>query len=446
MDRRELEQLGSYIDRTCEGLTRRQLLKVGAVSFLGLGLTEFLALKAGADAPQKPKSRGATRDVSVILLWMAGGPSHVDTFDPKPDAPETIRGPFEAIKTVVPGMLLSEHLPRLAKVADRFSILRSVTHGDGAHERAQHYMQTGYLPIPTMEFPSYGAVLARERGMANSLPAYVTLLGRDGEGYGPGFLGGSYSPFFAGNPNDGDYRVPDLPMPEGVNRRRLDRRRALLQTLDTLARSNDAVKSMDTFFNNAYNLVTSTDSQKAFEIGQEPAPVRDLYGRNPFGQSCLLARRLVEAGVRFVTITQGGWDTHENNFPALQNGLLPTIDQGMSALIGDLAQRGMLDTTLVIWMGEFGRTPEINKNRNPGRDHWPNAMSVVMAGGGTRGGMVIGETDERAMGPKERPIHVEDLAATIYHALGIDPEKEYITPTGRPVRLSNDGKVIRELF
>jgi hypothetical protein len=446
MDKRELEQLGSYIDRTCEGLTRRQLLKVGAVSFLGLGLTEFLALKAGADAPQRPKSKGATRDVSVILLWMAGGPSHVDTFDPKPNAPETIRGPFEAIKTVAPGMMLSEHLPKLAKVADRFSILRSVTHGDGAHERAQHYMQTGYLPIPTMEFPSYGAVLARERGMANSLPAYVTLLGRDGEGYGPGFLGGSYSPFFAGNPNDGNYRVPDLPLPEGVNRNRLDRRRALLQTLDTLARSNDAVKSMDTFFHNAYNLVTSTGSQQAFEIGQESAQIRDLYGRNPFGQSCLLARRLVSAGVRFVTITQGGWDTHENNFPSLRNGLLPTIDQGMSALIGDLAQRGMLDTTLVIWMGEFGRTPEINKNRNPGRDHWPNAMSVVMAGGGTRGGMVIGETDERAMGPKERPIHVEDLAATIYHALGIDPEKEYITPTGRPVRLSNDGKVIRELF
>ena len=191
---------------------------------------------------------------------------------------------------------------------------------------------------------------------------------------------------------------------------------------------------------------TSTESQKAFEIGQEDNKLRDMYGRNPFGQACLLARRLVGSGVRFVTVTQGGWDTHENNFPSLKNSLLPTVDQGMAALLSDLRERGMLDTTLVLWMGEFGRTPEINKNARPGRDHWPNAMCVAIAGGGTRGGMVIGETDDKAMGPKERPVHVEDLAASVYHALGIDPEKEYVTPTGRPVRLSNDGKVIRELF
>lgn len=446
MDKRELEAFGSYVDKTCDGLTRRELVKVGTCSFLGLGLTEFLALKAGAQAPTKPKSKGAERDVSVILLWMAGGPSHVDTFDPKPDAPMSIRGPFEAIPTKVDGIRLSEHLPRLAKVQDRFSIIRSLTHGDGAHERAQHYMQTGYLPIPTMEFPSYGAVVAKERGMQNNLPPYVTLLGASGDGFGAGYLGGSLNPFFAGNPNDGNYKVPDLPLPNGVTRTRLDRRRALLTTLDTLARNNDAVKSMDTFFNNAYKLVTSTESQKAFDIGQEENKLRDSYGRTPFGQSCLLARRLVESGVRFVTITQGGWDTHENNFPSLKNSLLPTIDQGTAALLADLSERGMLDTTLVLWAGEFGRTPEINKNASPGRDHWPNAMSVAIAGGGIKGGMVVGETDEKGMGPKERAIHVEDLAATLYHALGIDPEKEYITPTGRPVRLANDGKVIHELF
>jgi hypothetical protein len=307
-------------------------------------------------------------------------------------------------------------------------------------------MQTGYLPIPTLEFPAYGAVAAKEKGMANNLPAYVTLLGRDGEGYGAGYLGASYSAFFAGNPSDGNYRVPDLPLPAGVTKSRLDRRRALLSTLDTLARNNDAVKSMDTFFNNAYNLVTSKDSQKAFEIGQEPDLIRDMYGRNAFGQACLLSRRLVSAGVRFVTITQGGWDTHENNFGSLRNNLLPTVDQGFSALLTDLFEQGMLDTTLVVWMGEFGRTPQINMNANPGRDHWPNAMSVVMAGGGMRGGMVVGETDAKGMGPKERPIKVEDLAATIYHAIGVDPEKEYLTPTGRPVRLANEGRVIRELF
>jgi hypothetical protein len=442
---KEIARLGTYIDKTCDGMTRRELIKVGSCSFLGLGLTEFLALKANADAPDKPKSKGQDRDISVILLWMAGGPSHVDTFDPKPDAPMTIRGPFEAIDTKVTGMRISEHLPKLAKQADKFSIIRSLTHGDGAHERAQHYLQTGYLPIPTMEFPSYGAVLAKERGMANNLPPYVTLLGGS-DGMGAGYLGGSFNPFFAGNPNDSNYRVPDLSLPNGVARKRLDRRRALLETLDTLARSNDSVKSMDTYFNNAYKLVTSTDSQKAFDIGVEDGKIRDMYGRNPFGQACLLARRLVSSGVRFITITQGGWDTHENNFPSLKNNLLPTVDQGFAALLRDLKDRGMLDTTLVLWMGEFGRTPEINKNSNPGRDHWPNAMSVAIAGGGTRGGQVIGETDEKAMGPKERAIHVEDLAATIYHSLGIDPEKEYLTPTGRPVRLANDGKVIRDLF
>jgi hypothetical protein len=442
----ELGKFGAYLDATCDGVTRRDLLKVGSISFLGLGLTEFLALRAAADKPTKPKSKGGDKEMSVILLWMAGGPSHVDTWDPKPNAGADIHGPFEAIKTNAPGMIISEHLPKMAKVADKYSIIRSVSHGDGAHERAQHYMQTGYLPIPTLEFPSYGAVIAKEKGMANSLPPYVTLLGRDGEGYGAGYLGASFNAFYAGNPNDGNYRVPDLPLPNGVTKSRLDRRRALLSTLDTLARNNDAVKSMDTFFNNAYNLVTSKDSQKAFEIGQESDKIRDMYGRNPFGQACLLAKRMVGAGVRFVTITQGGWDTHENNFPSLKNGMLPTVDQGFSALLTDLYENGMLDTTLVVWMGEFGRTPQINMNRNPGRDHWPNAMSVVMAGGGTRGGMVIGETDDKGMGPKERPLKVEDLAASIYHAIGIDPEKEYLTPTGRPVRLANEGKVIRELF
>jgi len=442
----ELEQFGSYVDRTCGGITRRDLIKVGSIPWLGLGLTEFLALKAAAQAPQSPTSKGTQKEMSVILLWMAGGPSHIDTWDPKPNAPAEVRGSFEAIKTNVPGMLVSEHLPKMAKIADKYSILRSVSHGDGAHERAQHYMQTGYLPIPTMEFPAYGAVVAKERGMMNNLPSYVTLLGRDGEGYGPGFLGASFNPFFAGDPSQGNYKVPDLPLPTGVNQKRLDRRRALLTTLDTLSRNNDSVKSMDTFFDNAYKLVTSKDSQKAFDMSVETERTKDSYGRNSFGQACLMARRLVSSGVRFVTVTQGGWDTHENNFGSLRNSLLPTIDQGMSGLITDLSERGMLDSTLVIWMGEFGRTPMINMNRNPGRDHWPNALSVVMAGGGTKGGQVIGETDDRGMGPKERPIHVEDLAATMYHSLGIDPEKTYLTNTGRPVRLSNDGKVIRELF
>ncbi len=447
MNKSELEQFGSYLDRTCDGITRRDLLKVGAVTFLGLTLPEFLALKADAAGTNVATGKAkATRDPSVILLWMGGGPSHVDTFDPKPKADVSIKGPFEAMETNVDGIFIGENLPKLSRVMDKMAILRSVSHGDGAHERAQHYMQTGYLPLPTMEFPSYGAVIAHEKGIANNLPPYVTMLGGS-EGMGAGFLGGSLNPFYAGNPADGNYRVQDLTLPGGVTPSRLDRRRRLLAAIDSLkGAKSDAVRSMDTFVDRAYGLVTSKQSQMAFEIGREDPKLRDEYGRSGFGQSCLMARRLVESGVRFVTITMGGWDTHDNNFGQLKNNVLPDLDRGMSALIRDLSSRGMLENTLVVWMGEFGRTPTINKNMNPGRDHWPNAMSVVMAGGGVKGGQVIGSTDERGMGPALRPIHVEDIAASLYHAVGLDPNKEYVTPTGRPIRLANDGSVIHELF
>jgi hypothetical protein len=446
MDNKELHQFGSYLDCTCEGITRRDLIKVGAVSFLGLTLPEFLALKAGAaDAPTS-KGKKQAREVSVIMLWMGGGPSHVDTFDPKPKADVKIKGPFEAIETNVPGIQIGEHLPKLARQMDKMALLRSVSHGDGAHERAQHYMQTGYLPLPTLEYPSYGAVIAHEKGIVNNLPPYITMLG-GAEGQGAGFLGGSYNPFYAGNPGDGNYKVGEIQLPGDVSQARLDRRRRLLAAIDTLKDAkSDAVKSMDTFMDRAYGLVTSKASQEAFEIGKEKPKLRDEYGRNGFGQSCLLARRLVEAGVRFVTITMGGWDTHSDNFGSLQRGLLPELDAGFSTLLRDLAERGLLETTLVVWMGEFGRTPMLNMNPSPGRDHWPNAMSVVMAGAGIKGGQVIGSTDERGMAPASHTIHVEDIAATLYHSVGLDPNKEYITPTGRPIRLANEGNVIRELF
>jgi hypothetical protein len=443
MDNKDLIEYGSYVDRTCDGLTRRQLLKIGTVGFLGLTLPDFLALRADAQASgaKKPK-----REVSVIMLWMAGGPSHIDTFDPKPKADVSIKGPFGAIETNVPGIFLGEHLPKLARVMDKMAILRSVSHGDGAHERAEHYMQTGYLPLPTVEFPSYGSVIANEFGIKNSLPAYVTMLG-GANGQGPGFLGSSLNPFYAGNPADGNYKVQDMQLPQGVSIARLDRRRRLSAAIDGLkGAKSDAVKSMDTFTDRAYGLITSKEAQAAFEIQKEDANLREEYGMSGFGQSCLLARRLVERGVRFVTITMGGWDTHENNFNALRTGLLPDLDRGMSALIRDLAQRGLLDTTLVVWMGEFGRTPMINRNPNPGRDHWPNAMSVVMAGGGIKGGQALGSTDEQGMGPAERHIHVEDIAASLYQAVGLDPSKEYTTPSGRPIKLANDGHVLRDLF
>ena len=446
MDNKELRQFGSYLDRTCDGVTRRQMLKVGALGFLGLGLPEFLALEADAQAQAKkagvkPKSK---RDVSVIMLWMGGGPSHVDTWDPKPKAGTDIVGPFNALETNVPGIFIGENLPKMSRMMDKLAIIRSITHGDGAHERAQHYMQTGYLPLPTVEFPSYGAVIAREKGIQNNLPPYITMLG-GAEGQGAGFLGGSFNPFYAGNPAEGNYKVQDLTLPSGVTVARLDRRRRLINAVDGLKDAkSDAVKSMDTFFDRAYGLVTSKESQQAFEIGKENEKLRDEYGRGGFGQSCLMARRLVEAGVRFVTITMGGWDTHTNVFGAMKNGLLPELDRGFSALINDLTQRGMLDTTMVVWMGEFGRTPTVNKDM--GRDHWPNAQSVVVAGGGVKGGQVIGSTDERAMGPAERPLHVEDFAASLYRGVGLDPAKEYITPSGRPIKLANEGTIINGLF
>ena len=445
MNDKEMRQFGSYLDCTCDGVTRRDMLKVGAMGFLGLSLPEFLALKAHAAESKPHAARGkADRDVSVIMLWMAGGPSHVDTFDPKPKADSKIKGPFEAVETNVSGVFIGEHLPKLARQMDKMAILRSVSHGDGAHERAEHYMQTGYLPLPTLEFPSYGSVIAHEKGVQNNLPAYIQVLG-GANGQGAGFLGGSFNPFYAGNPGDPNYRVGDLQLPGGVTQARLDRRRRLLGAIDSLkGAKSDAIKSMDTFTDRAYGLVTSKQSQEAFELGKEPDKLRDEYGRNGFGQSCLLARRLVESGVRFVTITMGGWDMHSNVFPSLQNGMLPSLDQGYATLLRDLQARGMLENTLVVWMGEFGRTPELNMNQ--GRDHWPNAMSVVMAGGGVKGGQIIGSTDERGMGPASRPVHVEDIAASLYHSVGLDPNKEYITPTGRPIKLANEGSVIHELF
>lgn len=446
MNEKEMQQFGSYMDRTCDGMTRRDLLKVGTLGFLGLSLPQFLALRADAataDGTTKTGKKKA-KDVSVIMLWMAGGPSHIDTFDPKPKADTKIKGPFEAVETNVSGIFIGEHLPKLARQMDKMAILRSVSHGDGAHERAEHYMQTGYLPLPTLEFPSYGSVIAHEKGIQNNLPAYMQVLG-GANGQSAGFLGGSFNPFYAGNPGDPNYRVGDLQLPGGVTQARLDRRRRLLGAIDTLkGAKSDAIKSMDTFTDRAYGLVTSKASQEAFELSKEDAKLRDEYGRNGFGQSCLLARRLVEAGVRFVTITQGGWDMHSNVFPSLQNGMLPSLDQGFSTLLRDLKDRGMLETTLVVWMGEFGRTPEVNMNQ--GRDHWPNAMSVVMAGGGVKGGQVIGSTDEQGAAPASRLIHVEDIAASLYHSVGLDPNKEYITPTGRPIKLANEGSIVHELF
>ena len=266
MDNNELRQFGSYLDKTCDGVTRRDMLKVGALSFFGLSLPEFLALKADAETAKVPGKNGKqAKDVSVILLWMGGGPSHIDTWDPKPKADVSIRGPFEPLQTNVAGIQIGENLPRLARVMDKMAVIRSVSHGDGAHERAQHYMQTGYLPLPTMEFPSYGSVIAHEKGIQNNLPPYVTMLGGS-EGMSAGFLGGSYNPFYAGNPAEGNYKVQDLSLPAGVSKARMERRRSLIGAIDSLkSAQGDSVKSMDTFVDRAYGLMTSKTS-----VGEPP--------------------------------------------------------------------------------------------------------------------------------------------------------------------------------
>jgi hypothetical protein len=429
----------------CDGVTRRDFLRVGGLATLGLTLPGFLKMAQAARADSKKPGK----DVSCILLWMGGGPSHIDTFDPKPEAPQEIRGEFKAIPTNVSGIQISEKLPKLAQQMDKFSILRSVTSPDGTHETATHYLLTGYPFSPAIEYPGYGSVYAREKGAQYGMPPYISFGGLQNGHGGGGYMGSVYNPFnIMGDPNNDGFRVEDVAPPNGVDMERVDRRRAILQELDTFQKKVETqqkvVQTMDEFYQQAYSLVTSPVAKKAFSIKQEDPKTRDLYGRNNFGQSCLLARRLVEAGVRFVTVNYGGWDTHENNFNALKNNLLPNLDQGYAALLSDLKQRGMLDSTLVVWMGEFGRTPKVNSSA--GRDHWPNSMSVCMGGGGVKTGQAVGTSNERAEFPKDRPIRVEDVAATIYKAMGVDYEKEYMSPQNRPFKINYDGEPIQELL
>jgi hypothetical protein len=427
------------IFRTCDGVSRRDFLKIGTLGLTGLTLPEFLQARAAAAAPRPEKAK------AVILLWMGGGPSHIDTFDPKPDAPVDWRGEFGAISCKGADFQVSEHLPKLAEMGDKFSILRSVTHPEGAHERGTTYMLTGYRQIPGFEYPGFGSVVAKEKGWQKNLPPYVAIPGVIGDA-GPGYLGAEGSPFGAGDPGASNYQVRDVLLPQGVDEGRLGRRREFLQAADTLVRTgkaDDPVTGVDRFYSKAYELITSPETRKAFDLKQEPDALRSKYGRNGLGQGCLLARRLIESGVRFVTISRGGWDNHGGIFGALRNQRLPELDTAMSALLQDLSDRGMLDSTMVVWMGEFGRTPKVNMTG--GRDHWPKVASVVMAGGGLKGGVVVGRTNDKAEEPAERPLRPEDVAFTMFESLGIDPARIYHTPQGRPIRIAQDGQVIREL-
>ncbi len=433
-------EMGKHLE--CDGVTRRDFLRVGSLAALGISMPELLRAEALKTKPGK-------REPACILLWMGGGPSQLDTFDPKPDAPQEIRGSFGTVPTNLKGIRISEHLPKLAKQLDKYSILRSVTSPDGTHETATHYLLTGYPFNPAVEMPAYGSVIGREKGFQNGMPPYALMGGLPfGHGHA-GYMGSVYNPFnINGDPSSKDFSVQDVTPPNGVDVLRMDRRRLMREALDNWQKDKEtassSTKSMDEFYARAFDLVTSPVAKKAFNLNEESDKMRDSYGRTHFGQSCLLARRLVEAGVRCITINYGGWDTHTDNFNSLKNGLLPPLDSGYSALLSDLHDRGMLDSTLVVWMGEFGRTPRVNGAA--GRDHWPGAISVCMGGGGVKTGQVIGSTNERSEFPKERPIRVEDVSATIYKAMGINFEKEYMSPQQRPFKINYDGTPISELI
>lgn len=443
--------------RYCDGINRRDLLRVGALPALGLTLPDLLRIQAAGAAEAKP-GKAAPRDINCILIFQEGGPSQMETFDLKPDGPVETRGEFKPIRTNVPGFDIAEHLPRLARVADKFSVIRTLTHTNAGHGGGAHYMCTGRHPAagfqegltrPNNQHPFFGSVVALARGARQDLPPYISLPALLTYG-GPAFLGPGYMPFvIESDPASPSFSVRDLRTAPGIEAARREERQRLRAALDArgkerLAKPNPKVAALDTFYQKAYDLVTSTAAQRAFNLESEPAKVRDTYSRTTFGQSCLLARRLVEAGTRFVAIEHAGWDNHTTIFPTLKDDLLPEMDTGIAALLSDLAQRGLLDTTLVVAFGEFGRTPKINKDG--GRDHWPNVGCVLIAGGGIKNGRIVGATDRAAEYPTERPVKPEDLAATIYQCLGVDPKMIVETPLGRPIQIVTDGEPVHELL
>lgn len=441
-------------------MNRRGFLQLGLAAMGGPGLVELLRLRRQAWAESRPA--GAARPTSCIMIWMDGGPSHYETFDPKPDAPKEIRGDYEAIDTRIPGVRFSRHMKRLAAIGDRLAIVRSIRHDQGNHGAGNHYMMTGAPPrIPVgcgafVSFhPSLGSVTAYERSQpgtahagALGLPPYFSMPNMSRSG-GPNFLGARYAPFVvADNPNSSGFRVRDVALPAGLDQSRFLGRRELRSEVDQLLRISDPaaadpVQALDQCYVQGYDLVTSREAQRAFDIESEPERTREAYGRTGFGQRALLARRLVEAGVPFITLYEGGWDHHTVIFKSLDSKL-PPFDQAIAALIVDLEQRGLLESTLVVALGEFGRTPKINPDG--GRDHWSNAMSVLFSGCGTPGGQAVGSTDKLGYSADERILSPESFASTIYTKLGIDPNKIYYTPEGRPTHLVSDPTPIQELL
>ena len=429
----------------CTGMKRRTFLQVGGIAALGLGLPTFLRARASSPvAPVKVKR--------CILLWMQGGPSHIDTFDPKPEAPAEIRGDFKTISTAIPGVQFTEVAPMLAKSAKNFAIIRGHDPKNGSHGVADHLMMSGMKFNASLPFPCFGSTVAKERGFVGGMLPFVQLgksIDRRFNGGVAGFLGDEFNPFEVHeDPSAKVFKVRDLGLADDAERQRLERRYSMLTELETYQKhvetSSVPVHARDTFYEKAHGIITSPIAKKAFDVNAETDATRDRYGRNQLGQSCLLARRIIESGVQFVTVTDGGWDTHTNNFKSLKDKLMPRVDQGLSALVEDLKTRGMLDDTLVVWFGDFGRTPKVNPTA--GRDHWATAGVALMAGGGTPGGTVVGRTNPLAEYVVDNPVSPQDLAATIYTKLGINLQTWYKAQDGRPIELCPEGKAVKELM
>lgn len=445
-------EIESRPSRLCSGLSRRSLLQVGGLGLFGLSLPRLLAAE---QAQQAAQANGARKDVNFILLWTNGGLSNIDTLDMKPGAPVEYRGEFKPIDTNVPGLQVCEHLPLMSRQMDKVCQVRTIVHQGSQHAEATHWMLTGYPQVPDVNaapvgstiYPCFGSVVTKELGWKNGMPPYVQCAGETMMYSGGGYLGSAYNPLMVRRaPSDKDFSVDDVSIPSQVGSERTERRRKILERLDAWQRQIDkhggAVADRGAFYRQAYDLITSPAAKRAFDINAEPDKLRDSYGRTREGQATLLARRLVESGVRFVAVDFGGYDTHDKNFPRLKDKLLPTLDQAWSALLADLSDRGMLSNTVVLCAGEFGRTPRVNGAG--GRDHYPLCNAIGFSGAGVKMGTVVGATDakcEQVVGKRHSTL---DYAATIFKLMGIDDSKEYISNDGRPIQINNGGRAIDE--
>ncbi len=427
------------IDQYCDGVNRRSFLQIGALGGLGLSLSTYLK-QAAATTNKSP--------TNCILIWTRGGTSHHDTLDPKPDAPTSVRGEYDVIDTAIPGVKFTEICPNLAKHADKFSVLRGWNPRNGSHGTADQYVMSGRKFNQAVAYPTFGSVMSHYHGFHTAMPPFIQLgtnVDRRFGGGSSGILGLEHMPFeIDADPNAEKFNVRDITPPTGVSFARIDRRKSALARLDALQRNTDiqqtAFAALDEHYEAAINMITAPETKQAFDLEKEDTKLREAYGKNRFGQSCLLSRRLIEAGVRFVTVTDGGWDTHSNNFKGLKTRI-PPIDQGLPQLLIDLEDRGMLDTTLVCWFTDFGRTPKINSAS--GRDHWSTAGFAVMAGAGIPAGTILGATDAEGGYVSKDEYFTDDIAATVYSKLGLPTDLIANAPDGRPVRLI-EGRPIRE--